>query len=243
MKKICLIIACSVVALSASLYFMNALTVEESIDRTILKLEKYEEKFLSMSVEEQDKKSGKYFDYIEKTAKKLNEKLDEDPNDQTKYKVISWIADNWGSPEIKKGSLEFLKANYLNDLKIIPIVKIMFLTNVPEQLDFLQYIFQNSEVKEIRAMALYCFTRAIRDDPSKLAEHEAARKHLIREYSDHMLGKRSIGDILTKKETAANRIAVGKQAPKLIGKDVNGKEIKLSDYRGQIVLIDFWGHW
>jgi len=36
---------------------------------------------------------------------------------------------------------------------------------------------------------------------------------------------------------------VGQQAPEIIGEDVDGKEFKLSDYRGKVVVLDFWGFW
>ena len=35
----------------------------------------------------------------------------------------------------------------------------------------------------------------------------------------------------------------GEQAPLFKGKDINGKEIQLSDFRGKIVLLDFWASW
>jgi thiol-disulfide isomerase/thioredoxin len=33
------------------------------------------------------------------------------------------------------------------------------------------------------------------------------------------------------------------KAPDFSGKTLNGKEIKLSDYQGKVVLIDFWASW
>ena len=36
---------------------------------------------------------------------------------------------------------------------------------------------------------------------------------------------------------------VGQEAPEIIGEDINGVPFKLSDYRGQVVLLDFWGNW
>ena len=36
---------------------------------------------------------------------------------------------------------------------------------------------------------------------------------------------------------------VGKLAPEIEGEDVDGVPFKLSDYRGKVVLLDFWGHW
>ena len=36
---------------------------------------------------------------------------------------------------------------------------------------------------------------------------------------------------------------VGEAAPDISGVDIDGKEFKLSDYRGKVVLLDFWGFW
>jgi cytochrome oxidase Cu insertion factor (SCO1/SenC/PrrC family) len=36
---------------------------------------------------------------------------------------------------------------------------------------------------------------------------------------------------------------VGDAAPEIKGKDINGKAMKLSDYRGKVVLLDFFGDW
>jgi hypothetical protein len=36
---------------------------------------------------------------------------------------------------------------------------------------------------------------------------------------------------------------VGKPAPEIEGEDVDGKPMRLSDYRGKVVLLDFWGNW
>jgi AhpC/TSA family len=36
---------------------------------------------------------------------------------------------------------------------------------------------------------------------------------------------------------------VGLGAPDIKAKDLDGKEFKLSDYRGKVVLLDFWGNW
>jgi hypothetical protein len=38
-------------------------------------------------------------------------------------------------------------------------------------------------------------------------------------------------------------LRVGKEAPEVKAPDLDGKEFKLSDYRGKVVLLDFWGHW
>jgi thiol-disulfide isomerase/thioredoxin len=42
---------------------------------------------------------------------------------------------------------------------------------------------------------------------------------------------------------ALRSLAVGKVAPEIEGQDVDGKPMKLSDYRGKVVVLVFWGTW
>lgn len=45
------------------------------------------------------------------------------------------------------------------------------------------------------------------------------------------------------KAEAASFLSPGSEAPDLVGPNPNGKEYRLSDLRGQVVLIDFWASW
>jgi hypothetical protein len=36
---------------------------------------------------------------------------------------------------------------------------------------------------------------------------------------------------------------VGEQTLEIRGRDIDGKGFKLSDYRGKVVVLDFWGDW
>lgn len=38
-------------------------------------------------------------------------------------------------------------------------------------------------------------------------------------------------------------LSVGKVAPEIEGEDTSGVAFKLSDYRGKVVMLDFWGFW
>ena len=38
-------------------------------------------------------------------------------------------------------------------------------------------------------------------------------------------------------------LPIGTPAPEIVGEDVDGAVFQLSDYHGQVVLLDFWGHW
>jgi len=38
-------------------------------------------------------------------------------------------------------------------------------------------------------------------------------------------------------------LTIGRVAPDIVGQDVDGVTFKLSDYRGKVVVLDFWGFW
>jgi hypothetical protein len=40
-----------------------------------------------------------------------------------------------------------------------------------------------------------------------------------------------------------NNLQLGMQAPDFVGKDIDGRETRLSQYRGQVVMLSFFGFW
>jgi cytochrome oxidase Cu insertion factor (SCO1/SenC/PrrC family) len=41
-------------------------------------------------------------------------------------------------------------------------------------------------------------------------------------------------------QPAIEGLEVGNLAPEIQGEDIDGKKFKLTDYRGKVVLLDFW---
>lgn len=59
-------------------------------------------------------------------------------------------------------------------------------------------------------------------------------------------GKATVGDKATSELVRIKNLPnlkVGKAAPDIVGEDIDGKKFSLGDYRGKVVLLDFWGHW
>jgi cytochrome oxidase Cu insertion factor (SCO1/SenC/PrrC family) len=46
-----------------------------------------------------------------------------------------------------------------------------------------------------------------------------------------------------KSNASANRLSPGSKAPDVSGVDLDGVAFKLSDYKGKVVMLDFWGSW
>jgi hypothetical protein len=53
----------------------------------------------------------------------------------------------------------------------------------------------------------------------------------------------SLGELAKRQLFEWRELQPGKTVPEITGEDIDGKAFKLSDYKGQVVLLDFWGHW
>ncbi|MFL5243326.1 MAG: TlpA family protein disulfide reductase [Gemmataceae bacterium] len=53
----------------------------------------------------------------------------------------------------------------------------------------------------------------------------------------------TLGDLAKRQLFQWRELQPGKPVPEITGEDIEGKPLKLSDYKGQVVLLDFWGHW
>jgi hypothetical protein len=56
-------------------------------------------------------------------------------------------------------------------------------------------------------------------------------------------GRRLQGHGRTPGSSRTDHLQVGKEAPEFEATDENGAKWKLSDYRGKVVVLDFWGIW
>jgi hypothetical protein len=77
------------------------------------------------------------------------------------------------------------------------------------------------------------------------AEAEDLLKRVAKEFGD-LPGPGGQGTIRKQAEDALfllNNLSVGKVAPDIEGQDLDGKKFKLSDYRGKVVVLDFWAFW
>jgi thiol-disulfide isomerase/thioredoxin len=54
---------------------------------------------------------------------------------------------------------------------------------------------------------------------------------------------RTLADYARPKLEARRSRAVGMPAPEIEGQDIDGKPLRLSDYRGKVVVLVFWGTW
>ena len=81
-------------------------------------------------------------------------------------------------------------------------------------------------------------------DADKLSEQrEQVYERMLETFPDVKVQDIALGDVAEKALFRIRHLSVGKLAPETKGEDIHGQEFKLSDYRGRIVMLTFWGHW
>jgi hypothetical protein len=85
-------------------------------------------------------------------------------------------------------------------------------------------------------------------DVDKVAtEAEKAFDALLKDYGDCprliRAGSGTIGDFAKSELFDLRNLRIGKVAPDINAEDLDGTKFKLSDYRGKVVILDFWGDW
>lgn len=88
------------------------------------------------------------------------------------------------------------------------------------------------------------YARIIALDPAKArAESEKLLETCVNDFKEVAYRKSTIGKIAAQDLFEARNLAIGKVAPEVAGADLEGVDFKLSDYRGKVVVLDFWGYW
>jgi peroxiredoxin len=87
------------------------------------------------------------------------------------------------------------------------------------------------------------FERFSKRDPDALmTQSEAAFERVVKEFAD-IPGSRggTLGEEAGAELNERRNLVPGKPAPEVTGADVDGRPLKLSDHRGRVVLLSFWG--
>lgn len=108
-------------------------------------------------------------------------------------------------------------------------------------------LLEQSPHDTVRAAALYSLATGdlrVRDD--EIRERGRRRfERLGKEFGELQAAYASYAEIadanLNKHDPAD--LEIGDVAPEIVGRDYEGNEMKLSNYRGQVVVLDFWGDW
>jgi hypothetical protein len=105
----------------------------------------------------------------------------------------------------------------------------------------LEKIRSQAKSPEVKAAALLVMASDAKGGRRGGGDAKAARallERVIKEHPGTEAAKSAEGEIFE-----AEHLQVGMTPPDMEAVDQDGKKFKLSDYRGKVVVLDFWGYW
>ena len=81
------------------------------------------------------------------------------------------------------------------------------------------------------------------DREKVLAEAESLCLQISRDFADVRTFQGILGDLAEQKLFRIRHLSIGRPATNIVGEDVFGKQFQLNDFKGKVVVIDFWADW
>lgn len=165
------------------------------------------------------------------------------PHEGTKAELpfLRWIAQNARKPDMRRTVMQALLDRHIDDeiwAELVGQTRV-FGKEAPGILDRL---IEKSAHKDVKIWARYTKCQmTLRDKKADAESKEKAKAELdaIVDEAPESIPALQIRGATFKKE----RLQVGMVAPDIEGEDVDGNRFSLSDYRGKVVVLDFWGDW
>ncbi len=110
--------------------------------------------------------------------------------------------------------------------------------------DWLRKVVDKSTNATVKGSASYALAKSMLRSNSKNTDQvEQLLESVVQDYGDLKVGRRTLRQMAEGDLFELRNLQIGMTAPDITGEDVDGEAFKLSDYRGKVVVLDFWGDW
>jgi len=187
--------------------------------------------------------------------------IEEHPNDPSAFEALQRASHgSAASPENQVRVVKIARDKYLKDPRIKDLINdLVYFRN--DQAEALVYaVVEQHPDRETRAQGLRVLMRRTETDTStakSLKLHAAEmRKGMEPQLGNAAIewmishGERGEEDLARLRQQARDQfpdllpdLSVGQPAPELVSRDLEDREVKLSDYRGKVVVLDMWATW
>lgn len=161
--------------------------------------------------------------------------------------VLGWVIENGGAEERKRVG-ELLPKVPENDKLVLKYVQVLAFYGEREQL---KAIVGKAKKGRVQQEARFRLALSIAEDAERnliLSDEERAIRNqeaadLLKELKEEKDLDEFVGPWVDDLLFKVTHLVVGCQAPEIEGVDHEGEKFRLSEYRGKVVLLPFWGFW
>lgn len=164
--------------------------------------------------------------------------------------ALDWVMSRARGTEVAEEAQDLMFANHIDSPRLQAACMLMAYAPASKQEQVtskLNKAIEQSPHEDVKAAATYAlanFTSSLPDaneaDVKSLYEKLAGSFGKLKPSAR---SKRTYGEMAKAAIFEMENLKIGKIVPEIEAEDLDGVTFKLSDYRGKVVLIDFWGDW
>jgi len=174
------------------------------------------------------------------------------PKDPVAIEALIWAAINSYGPQAEK-AMQILIADHVENPGISSLCARMAYDNSPQSEKFLREVLARNPGLEAQGQACLALGQRLKNQSEETAakekgeslikEAESLLERVTKEFANIKLPRGTSGEVARNVLNEIRHLGIGKTAPEVSGEDIGGRAMKLSDFRGKVVVLDFWGDW
>lgn len=211
-------------------------------------MKEFREAFESAKPSEKRKVYSEQFPDMNEFSDRFMELAEKHPKSDVAAMSLGWVVSNVRSGDANAKATELLFENHMDSKEIASACFPLARSEDPAAQERLEMLVKKSPHDVVKGAATLCLATRLKslseqDDSIEQSDYLAMFKTVVDDYGDIEFN----GTKLSKDAAVAifeiENLSIGSEAPDIQAEDLDGVVFKLSDYRGKVVVLDFWGHW
>ena len=222
-------------------------TAQEQFDKVVGEynqaVQAFSEQYQQATTDEERQKASESYPTAQAYAVRLLGLAKAHPTDPVAVDALVWIVTQARFGPENDEAMDILVKNHVQSEKLGPLCLMLVYSGSPSAGALLETLREKSPHREIQGQATYALGMFKAQQQDETAIAEKLFEEVVANYGDIELYGRTLADAAKGDLFEMRNLVVGKLAPEIRGQDVDGVEFALTDYRGKVVVLDFWGDW
>ena len=163
--------------------------------------------------------------------------VEKNPKDPAAIDALVWaLGYSRHNSEPEKQAIELFRKHFFDSEQLEAVCQVLAMQESEASEAFLKDVIEKNPHQSVKGAASLALGQVLKSTDAKRAEqylNDVVQKYGTGEQKD--TAKRELFEM--------HNLAIGKVAPEIEGEDVDGKRFKSTDYRGKVLVLDFWGDW
>ncbi|MBI3877354.1 MAG: hypothetical protein HY300_15590 [Verrucomicrobia bacterium] len=169
---------------------------------------------------------------------------DKYPDDPAALDALVWVVTQARYGKEAERALKTLVERHIKSEKLETVCQMLVYSSDSNGEKTLREIMEKSPHRAVQGQACYSLGRVLAHRGGNAQkEGEDCLERVIEKFGDLKWFRGTLADAAKGDLFELHNLALGKTPPDIEGEDFDGKKFKLSDYRGKVVVIDFFGDW